>query len=289
MAIYHLHMKVIGRSSGGKCASRGRRLPLGLAAPGRADRSADMTSPPSAASFISRGVVAGGSPRGSVGSGTPLERGRGLRAPPRCAARPPSWNYALPREMTQAQAIELARDFVQSEFVDRGMIADLNVHWDRTDDGMPKPPCPCHADNAVGQARTALAPRVRDWKPHRSASNAGGNDGRASQMRDWPNSISTRGSTIAASRRRASRWTHRTRSARPRNGISGGRGPRGPTARDATRSIARENGPRIIRRTRASRLGAKSPSGTAGRTYHPPRDMAGLRASPITSERARAS
>src|SRR5690606_8828848 len=38
--------------------------------------------------------------------------------------------FAIPREMNQAQGIELARDFVQSEFVDQGMIADLNVHWD---------------------------------------------------------------------------------------------------------------------------------------------------------------
>jgi len=47
--------------------------------------------------------------------------------------------FALPREMTQAQAIELARDFVRSEFVDRGMIADLNVHWDIGADGEAKP------------------------------------------------------------------------------------------------------------------------------------------------------
>ena len=37
--------------------------------------------------------------------------------------------------MTQAQGIELARDFVQAEFVDQGMIADLNVHWDIGEDG----------------------------------------------------------------------------------------------------------------------------------------------------------
>ena len=70
--------------------------------------------------------------------------------------------FALPREMTQAQGIELARDFVQAEFVDRGMIADLNVHWDMAEDGMPKP----HAhvmltmravdENGFGQ-------KVRDW------------------------------------------------------------------------------------------------------------------------------
>ncbi|BAM86563.1 putative conjugal transfer protein, TraA [Bradyrhizobium oligotrophicum S58] len=70
--------------------------------------------------------------------------------------------FALPRELTETQGIELARDFVRGEFVGLGMIADLNVHWDRTEDGMPKP----HAhvmltmravdENGFGQ-------KVRDW------------------------------------------------------------------------------------------------------------------------------
>jgi Ti-type conjugative transfer relaxase TraA len=47
--------------------------------------------------------------------------------------------FAIPREMTKEQGIELARDFVRDEFVDRGMIADLNVHWDIGADGQPKP------------------------------------------------------------------------------------------------------------------------------------------------------
>lgn len=47
--------------------------------------------------------------------------------------------FAIPREMSQQQGIELARDFVHSEFVDCGMIADLNVHWDVGADGLPKP------------------------------------------------------------------------------------------------------------------------------------------------------
>ncbi|WP_157082327.1 Ti-type conjugative transfer relaxase TraA, partial [Sphingomonas pruni] len=47
--------------------------------------------------------------------------------------------FAIPREMSQEQGIALARDFVRQEFVDRGMIADLNVHWDIGADGMPKP------------------------------------------------------------------------------------------------------------------------------------------------------
>ncbi len=36
--------------------------------------------------------------------------------------------FALPQELSREQAIALARDFVRSEFVARGMVADLNVH-----------------------------------------------------------------------------------------------------------------------------------------------------------------
>jgi Ti-type conjugative transfer relaxase TraA len=75
--------------------------------------------------------------------------------------------FALPREMTQQQAIELARDFVKAEFVDRGMIADLNVHWDIGADGEAKP----HAhvmltmrEIVVGEDGNAtFGPKVREW------------------------------------------------------------------------------------------------------------------------------
>ena len=39
--------------------------------------------------------------------------------------------FALPHELPRSEAIALAKEFVQSEFVVQGMIADLNVHWDR--------------------------------------------------------------------------------------------------------------------------------------------------------------
>lgn len=44
--------------------------------------------------------------------------------------------------MSQADGIELARDFVEREFVAHGMVADLNVHWDIGEDGSPKPQAP---------------------------------------------------------------------------------------------------------------------------------------------------
>ncbi|MDB5708240.1 MAG: traA3 [Sphingomonas bacterium] len=70
--------------------------------------------------------------------------------------------FAIPREMTQAQGVELARDFAQTEFVDRGMIADLNVHWDIGADGLAKP----HAHvmltmREVGE--DGFGAKVRDW------------------------------------------------------------------------------------------------------------------------------
>ena len=88
--------------------------------------------------------------------------------------------FAIPREMSERDGIELARDFVRREFVDRGMIADLNVHWDMTEDGMPKP----HAhvmltmravdENGLGQ-RCGSGTALRWWS-------AGANAGRSLPM-----------------------------------------------------------------------------------------------------------
>jgi len=47
--------------------------------------------------------------------------------------------FSIPREMNEKQGVALARDFVTEQFVKRGMVADLNVHWDKAKDGNPKP------------------------------------------------------------------------------------------------------------------------------------------------------
>jgi Ti-type conjugative transfer relaxase TraA len=70
--------------------------------------------------------------------------------------------FSIPREMSQAQGVELARDFVQSEFVDRGMVADLNVHWDVGPDGLAKP----HAHVMLSMREAGpegFGKKVRDW------------------------------------------------------------------------------------------------------------------------------
>ena len=76
--------------------------------------------------------------------------------------------FSIPREMSEAQGIALARDFAQSEFVDQGMIADLNVHWDIGEDGSPKP----HAHVMLTMRKAIIdgdeigfGPKVRDWTP----------------------------------------------------------------------------------------------------------------------------
>ncbi len=49
------------------------------------------------------------------------------------------WSSALPRELSQAEGIALAQEFVRRQFVSRGMVADLNVHWSKEPDGEAKP------------------------------------------------------------------------------------------------------------------------------------------------------
>jgi Ti-type conjugative transfer relaxase TraA len=159
MAIYHLHVKVIGRKSGSSAVASAAYRSASRLRDERLDRGHDFSAK-----------------RGVVHSEVMLPE----NAPDALSDRERLWNdveafevrkdaqlareveFAIPREMTPAQGIELARDFVQSEFVDRGMIADLNGHWDVGEDGMSKP----HAhvmltmravdENGFGQ-------KVRDW------------------------------------------------------------------------------------------------------------------------------
>jgi Ti-type conjugative transfer relaxase TraA len=159
MAIYHLHVKVIGRKSGSSAVASAAYRSGSRLRDERLDRSHDFSDK-----------------RGVVHSEVLLPE----NAPEAWSDRERLWNdveafevrkdaqlareveFALPREMTQAQGIEIARDFVQAEFVDQGMIADLNVHWDIGEDGMPKP----HA-HVMLTMRTVdengFGPKVREW------------------------------------------------------------------------------------------------------------------------------
>ncbi|MCV2449591.1 Ti-type conjugative transfer relaxase TraA [Paracoccus sp. DMF] len=159
MAIYHLHVKVIGRKAGSSAVASAAYRSASRLRDERIDRVQDFSNK-----------------RGVVHSEVILPDG----APEHLGDRERLWNdveafevrkdaqlareveFAIPREMTQAQGIELARDFAQSEFVDQGMIADLNVHWDIGEDGMPKP----HAHVMLTMRsvdENGFGPKVRDW------------------------------------------------------------------------------------------------------------------------------
>ena len=70
--------------------------------------------------------------------------------------------FSIPREMNEKQGVALAQDFVKKQFVDRGMVADLNVHWDKAKDGTPKP----HAHVMLAMRDVGLegfGKKNRDW------------------------------------------------------------------------------------------------------------------------------
>ena len=163
MAIYHLHVKVIGRKAGSSAVASAAYRSASRLRDERLDRSHDFSAK-----------------RGVVHSEVMLPE----HAPDQWSDRERLWNdveafeirkdaqlareveFALPRELSQAQGIELARDFVQAEFVDRGMVADLNVHWDVGEDGMPKP----HAhvmltmrSVEVNGDEVSFGQKVREW------------------------------------------------------------------------------------------------------------------------------
>src|SRR5579872_3489496 len=159
MAIYHLHVKVIGRKAGSSAVASAAYRSASRLRDDRLERSHEFTNK-----------------RGVVHSEVMLPE----KAPEAWNDRERLWNdveasevrkdaqlareveFALLREMKQAQGIELARDFVQAEFVDQGMIADLNVHWDMADDGTPKP----HAHVMLTMRSVnedGFGPKVRDW------------------------------------------------------------------------------------------------------------------------------
>ncbi|MBV0889847.1 Ti-type conjugative transfer relaxase TraA [Komagataeibacter oboediens] len=136
MAIYHLHAKVISRATGRSAVAAAAYRAASRLHDVRLDRDHDFSNK-----------------SGVVHSEILLPDG----APERFLDRATLWNeveaiekrkdaqlareveFSIPREMTQAQGIALARDFVREQFVERGMVADLNVHWDIGEDGQAKP------------------------------------------------------------------------------------------------------------------------------------------------------
>ena len=159
MAIFHLSVKVISRSSGRSAVAAAAYRGAERLHDERLDRDHDFTNKD-----------------GVVHSEVLLPEG----ASEEFADREKLWNaveaaekrkdaqfareveFAIPRELTKEQGIELAREFAEAEFVEKGMIADLNVHWDIGADGQPKP----HAHVMLTMrevGKNGFGPKVRGW------------------------------------------------------------------------------------------------------------------------------
>jgi len=136
MAIYHFSAKVISRGSGSSALAAAAYRSASRLYDQRLDRHHDFSNK-----------------TGVVHSEVMLPDG----APDAWSDREQLWNdveaaekrmdaqlareieFAIPRELSKEDGIALARDFVRDEFVDHGMVADLNVHWDIGADGLAKP------------------------------------------------------------------------------------------------------------------------------------------------------
>ncbi|NBS35503.1 MAG: Ti-type conjugative transfer relaxase TraA [Methylocystaceae bacterium] len=136
MAIYHLSVKVISRSTGASALAAGAYRCGGRLYDERLNRHHDFTRKENV--IHSEVMLPEGAPETWRDRETLWNRVElGERRKDAQLAR--EVEFAIPREMTQAQGIELAQDFVAREFVSRGMVADLNVHWDQGLDGEMKP------------------------------------------------------------------------------------------------------------------------------------------------------
>jgi len=150
--------------------------------------------------------------------------------------------FAIPREMNEADGVQLAQDFVAREFIARGMIADLNVHWDKAEDGSPKP----HAHVMLSMREVGpdgFGQKERDWNSKELL---------GSWRESWADHVNTRMAELGID----ARVDHRTLEAQgiplePQHKIGAAGSRRAIHGEDAERAddhmrIARENGDKII-------------------------------------------
>lgn len=239
MAIYHFSAKVISRANGSSAVAAAAYRSASRLHDERLGRDHDFTNK---AGVIHSEILA---PEGT---------------PERWSVRETLWNevealekrkdaqlareveFAIPRELTSSQSVELARDFVQQEFVCRGMVADLNVHWDVGTDGAPKP----HAHVMLSMREAGpegFGPKARDWNDRELLEH---------WREGWAEHVNHRLAELGIE----ARIDHRTLQAQgialePQHKIGPAgarRQDRGETAERAAehREIARRNGERII-------------------------------------------
>ena len=159
MAIFHFSVKVIGRSSGRSAVAAAAYRSGERLHDNRIDRTHDFTNKAGvlySEVMLPEGAPAEFSDRAALWNAVEAAEKR------KDAQLAREVEYALPRELSKKDNIKLAREFVKAEFVEKGMIADLNVHWDIGEDGKAKP----HAHVMLTMRKVTkdgFGAKVRDW------------------------------------------------------------------------------------------------------------------------------
>lgn len=100
----------------------------------------------------------------------------------------------LPRELTLEQSKALIKNFVQKQFVDRGMIADIAIHRVKATDGLEQP----HAHILLTTrdiGKRGFRQKRRDWNAFDLLKH-GEPLGRRRAMKHWPPPVRKRASII---------------------------------------------------------------------------------------------
>ncbi|NIJ18315.1 Ti-type conjugative transfer relaxase TraA [Sphingobium vermicomposti] len=241
MAIYHFSAKIISRANGSSAVASAAYRSASELHDDRLGRDHDFSNK-----------------AGVVHSEIMLPEG----APERLNDRAALWNeveagekrkdaqlareveFSIPRELDQKEGVQLARDFVEKQFVARGMVADLNVHWDKDKEGNPKP----HAHVMLSMREVGpegFGRKVREW-----------ND--TALLKEWREAWADHVNERLASLDIDARIDHRTLEAQgidlePQHKIGPAGSRRLDRGEDAERAddhlrIARENGEKIIAR-----------------------------------------
>jgi Ti-type conjugative transfer relaxase TraA len=159
MAIYHFSAKVISRANGSSALASAAYRSAGRLYDERLDRHHDFTAK---GGVVHSEVLTPENVPDEFHEREQLWNAVEAGEKRRDAQLAREIEFAIPRELDQSDGIELARDFVRDEFVSRGMIADLNVHWDIGVDGLAKP----HAHVMLTMRsvdENGFGAKVREW------------------------------------------------------------------------------------------------------------------------------
>jgi len=159
MAIYHFSAKIISRASGSSALAAAAYRSASRLHDQRLDRDHDFSNK---AGVVHSGVLLPDGAREYLADREKLWNAVEAVELRKDAQLAREIEFAIPRELNQAEGIRLAREFVQAEFVNRGMVADLNVHWDIGADGEAKPHA--HVMLALREVDTGgFGKKNRDW------------------------------------------------------------------------------------------------------------------------------